>query len=490
VTNRMSEIDLNAPNPEAGNRPGALVFRSHVNNTYWKEIGPRVGLAYKVSDKMVVRAGYAMTNTPPIANNWGYGGFTFGYNGTVNVPAGTSPTGFIDNPALYLSQPFPNLKAPLPNSDPSSANFTQGATTAPDANRPGYVQNYNFTIQYQLPGQTVLEAAYIGNKGTRVWGGTPGLGYTEYDGLPTRLLGMGDVLNDPVSLHPQYSPYAGFPTDQTVSQALRPYPQYYGVEEQFPYNTNSNYNSFQLTVTRHLTSGLGFLAAYTFSKAIGYVDSNGPAAYYTNPQDYYNRGLDRSVTSFNLPQSFKLTWVYDTPFGKGRRFNLHWANPILGGWQLAGIHQYSSGAALAVGESGVNTPPGFSTGIRPDVVVGQKQTLSGGKVDVQVPTPYLNPDAFMQSPLTPNGTPLRVGTAPRYLPNIRGPMQLAETFRINKKFYMGAESRFFAVGATMTNPLKRTVPYVNDTTVGDSAFGTLLLGGGDRVVQVDARFEF
>ena len=107
---------------------------------------------------------------------------------------------------------------------------------------------------------------------------------------------MGDVLNDPVSLHPQYSPYAGFPTDQTVSQALRPYPQYYGVEEQFPYNTNSNYNSFQLTVTRHLTNGLGFLAAYTFSKAIGYVDSNGPAAYYTNVQDYYNRRLDRSVT--------------------------------------------------------------------------------------------------------------------------------------------------------------------------------------------------
>ena len=77
---------------------------------------------------------------------------------------------------MYLSQPFPNLKAPLPNNDPTSANFTTAATTAPDANRPGYVQNYNFTIQYQLPGQTVLEAAYIGNKGTRVWGGTPGLG--------------------------------------------------------------------------------------------------------------------------------------------------------------------------------------------------------------------------------------------------------------------------------------------------------------------------
>src|SRR5262249_5247885 len=101
--NHMSEIDLTAPNPGAGNRPGALVFRNRFNNTYWREFGPRFGLAYRVSNKVVVRAGYAMTNTPPIRNDWGYGGFTFGFNGTVNVPAGTSPTGFVDDPSIYLS---------------------------------------------------------------------------------------------------------------------------------------------------------------------------------------------------------------------------------------------------------------------------------------------------------------------------------------------------------------------------------------------------
>ena len=74
---------------------------------------------------------------------------------------------------------------------------------------------------------------------------------------------------------------------------------------------------------------------------------------------------------------------------------------------------------------------------------------------MQLPTPYLNPAAFTQSPLTDNGTPLRVGTAPRYLPTIRGPANLSETFRINKKFYLGSEKRFFGLGATMTNPLKR-----------------------------------
>ncbi len=72
-TGRISYIDLNALNPSAGGRLGALAFGKHPNSSYWREFGPRLGLAYQVSSKMVVRAGYAMMNTPPIANNWGYG---------------------------------------------------------------------------------------------------------------------------------------------------------------------------------------------------------------------------------------------------------------------------------------------------------------------------------------------------------------------------------------------------------------------------------
>ena len=494
VTDRMSDIDLTAPNPGAGNLPGALVFKSKLNNTFSRMIDPRVGLAYKVSDKMVIRGGYGIMNTPPIANNWGYGGFQFGYNGTVNVQGGTSPTGFVDDPSLYLRQPFPSLANPLPNKDPAAANFTDAATTAPNANRPGYVQNWDITLQYQLPAQTLLELAYIGNKGTRLWGGAPGNPntFSQIDALPSSLLSMGDVLNEPVSQHPQYSPYNGFPTVQTVSQALRPYPQYTSVYEQFPYNTNSDYNSLQVTVTHHLTKGLGFLGAYTWSKAIGYVDSNGPGAYYTVVQDYFNRGLERSVAAFNQPHNLKLTWVWDTPFGKNRRWDLHWANPILGGWQISANQNYASGFPIAVTESGLNVPAGFAPNIRPDVVIGQAQTVGGipSQVDVQDPVPYLNPSAFTQSPLTQNGVPLRVGTAPRTLPGTRGPMILSEKLRISKRFYFGGERRFFEVAASMTNPLKRTVPYVTDTTVGDAAFGQLLLGGGDRVMQLNARIEF
>jgi hypothetical protein len=488
VTDRMSEVSLAVQNPEA-RRPGALIFGDRFNDTYWKQILPRVGFAWRATDKMVIRGGYAITSTPPIANSWGYGGFTFGYDTNVPTLAGTSPTGFADDPSIYLRNPYPSPR-PLPNTDPNSANYLDVATTARDANRPGYTQNYNFTIQYELPGSTVLELAYIGNKGTRMWGGTPGQGYTDYNGLPSSMLAMGDILNDPVADHPQFMPFPTFDDSLSVSQALRPYPQYGQVNEQFPYNTNSNYNSFQVSATRHLTTNLGFLAAYTFSKAIGYIDANGPDSYYT-AQDYFNRKLDRSVTEFNLPHQFKLTWVYETPFGQGRRWNLGWANAVLGGWQFAGIHNYSSGAAVQVTYSGAIIPVGFAQGSRPDIL-NTKLTLGGASsnTDFNVGVPYLDPDAFAPPPSTPNGVPLRPGTAPRFLPTVRGPHQMRETFRMSKRFYI-REKMFFGLGATANNPFKRaTREFLGRDIADPSSFGQLVQRGAGRTIQIEGRFEF
>ncbi|MEO8659086.1 MAG: TonB-dependent receptor [Bryobacteraceae bacterium] len=490
VTNRMSEVSLAVQNPDAG-RPGALIFPERVNDTYWKQILPRVGIVWRASNKMVVRAGYGITSTPPIANNWGYGGFTYGFNSSVPTFKGTSPTGFADDPSIYLSNPYPALSGALPNTDPNSANYQNVATTARDANRPGYTQNYNFTIQYELPKSTVLEVAYVGNKGTRMWGGTPGSGYTDYNGLPSKMLAMGDVLNAPVADNPQYLPFAKFDTSFSVAQALRPYAQYGQINEQFPYNSNSSYNSVQVTVTKHLSKDLGFLAAYTFSKTLGYIDANGPGAYYTSVQDYFNRKLDRSVTEFSIPQQFKLTWVYETPVGKGRKYNLGWANAVLGGWQFAGIHNYSSGLPVQVSYSGYNIPAGFAPGIRPDVISSQ-ETLGGAPThtDFSNGTPYLNPAAFAVQPLTENGIPLRPGTSPRFLPNVRGPHQMRETLRMSKRFYI-REKMFFGLGATADNPFKRTSRNWLGLDLADpSSFGQLVQRGGGRTIQVEGRFEF
>ena len=482
-TNRMSYIDLSQADPAADGRPGLLVFKNRPTKTFWGELGPRFGLAYQANSKMVVRLGYAMMNTPPITNNWGYGGFTTGYNASISVAAGSSPTGFAQDPAMYLSQPFKSLGYALPVTDPASGHFNASQTVAPDANRPGYMQNWNLSVQYLLPKSMIVEVAYVGNKGTRMWG------FGQLNQVPAKNLSLGDTLLDPVSAHPQYKPYSGFPTDQSVAQAMLPYPQYYGVNDFYAYNSGSNYNSLQMTVTKHLTNGFGYLAAYTWSKTMGYQDNLGAMGYGT-PQDYFNRKLERSVATFNFPQTFKLTWSYDLPIGKGKKFDFHMANFALGGWQLAGLHNYSTGSPIAVYSSGLNTPAGFGN-IRPDVLNG-KVTLGGipSHTDWSVPVQWMDPAAFANVPTTGNGVPTRVGTAPRNLDYLYGPKNLNETFRMSKAFPIVKESIKFKLGMTLTNPFKRTQPYVTDTTVGDSGFGQLLNGGAGRTMQLDARIDF
>ena len=96
------------------------------------------------------------------------------------------------------------------------------------------------------------------------------------------------------------------------------------------------------------------------------------------------------------------------------------------------------------------------------------------------------------TPVTPNGVPLRVGTAPRVLPNIRGPHHMDETFRMSKKFplYKQKENTFFQLGMTMTNPFNRTGRFIGDTAVGDADFGKVFATGGGRTIQLEARIEF
>jgi hypothetical protein len=212
---------------------------------------------------------------------------------------------------------------------------------------------------------------------------------------------------------------------------------------------------------------------------------------YNAPQDYHNLSLERSVANFNFPQSFKFTWSYDLPIGKNRKLDLRAANWVLGGWQLAGIQQYRSGGPIGLGQSGLNTPAGFGS-IRPDVISGVPVTLGGipGTVDQSEGTQWINPAAFAKVPMTGEGVPLRVGTAPRTLSYLYGPRSMSEALRISKAFPIYAERVQFRIGATWQNPFKRTVPYITSTTVGDSNFGQLLLSGGGRTLQLDAHLDF
>ena len=488
VAGRMTDLDLTKSNPAADNLPGALVFaddmkRKTFQDTYYGQISPRLGFAYEVSPKMVVRGGYGINNASPVTQF--NSPSNFGYNGTISVNPGNTTRPFQQDPVLFLSQPYPSFKGNLPDKDPSLANGQSFQLLAADSARLGYVQNFSFGIGYQMPWNLVLEANYIGNKGTRLIGN--GLG--NLNQLPISALSLGDALLDPLSSHPDAArvPYAGF--SDTVAQALLPFPQYQAISQYNPPIGMSTYHSFQVTLTRHFTNGLAVLAAYTWSKALTDVESPLDSV---SAQDARNRALEKSVASFNVPQYFKLTWIYELPIGPGKRVNLNGvAGKLLGGWQISAIQSYRSGDALAISTSSPTDLSAYGLSFRPDVSAGVSQVnYNGSGLDFANGTEYLNTAAFHDLPLSPAGVPLRIGTAPRYLPSTRGPSQQSEDFGAIKRFFF-TEQANFEFRADFINVFNRHGLSDPDTDVASPTFGRILgVQQGPRSIQLSGRITF
>jgi hypothetical protein len=489
VAGRASAVDLTKPNPGAGNRPGALMFadelgRKGFHDWYLGMVSPRLGFAYAVTQKLVIRGGYGINANPFIANFSGLS--TFGYSGTIAVNSATVALRFPSDPVMYLHDRFPDFQGALPNRNPALQN-NQGPTyIAPDSNRVGYGQNYNLGIQYQLPGSFVLEVGYLGNKGTRLEAN----GLDDLNQLPVSALQYGDRLIQQLSANPGLVPipYPGF--NGTVAQALRPFPQYTGIGQTFANFGTSHYDSLQVQLTRHLTRGLAVLGAYTWSKAI--FTGSDSAIDAAGSQNVYDRSIEKTITSFNYPHFLKVTWIWDVPFGKGRKWLT--SGPlghIIGGWTVTGIHNYRTGDPLAIGGAGPRTAL-FNGTIRPDWIPGVPVVINSG-AGVQTNGSgerYLNPDAFKLVPVTGSNVPLRLGTAPPRLPNIRGPMRASEDIGVKKSFAF-TETMNFEIRADFLNVFNRAGRGNPNTDITSALFGRITGAAyGPRNIQLQARFNF
>ncbi len=488
VAGRMTNFDPNRANPRAGNRPGALVFADELGVRSFQsvnpaQLSPRFGFAYAFSPRLVLRGGYGVNNLAPVTNFTAPS--TFGYNGSIALNNSNTQLRFAEDPVMFLDQPYPNFNGVLPSRDPAGANGQGMTYVAPDGNRLGFMQNFNLGVQIALPASTVLEVSYIANRGQRLIS----RGLDALNQLPVSTLAQfGDALRLPYSQNPGLAPlpFPGF--SGTLAQALRPFPQFTAIGQFLPNFGRSSYDSLQVMANRRLTNGLQVLAAYTWSKSISDTSS---ALDPIGAQDVYNRRLERSVTDFNIPHVLKLTYIYELPFGKGRRFGLSGvADAILGGWTVTGVHQYRSGDALTITQSGLQNVL-FNGGLRPDWNAGARTVIdTGAPLQIQGGTPYLDRNAFTAVPSTPGGVPLRIGNAPRVLPNVRGPQVSSEDFGISKTFLLTERMKFELRGDAF-NAFNRAGRGGLVTDLASPLFGRLTSQQyGPRNIQVAARFEF
>ncbi len=446
---RWSDFSPTRQNPLADNRPGALVFAGSCDGcegtrslagAYYGALGPHIGLAYSLNDKTVIRSAYSRS----------FGAITTvtgstHFLGHVQIFDAVNTTSGIE-PAYQFRNGFPTYPIP-PFINPSFANgnslpWWQGneATTPPSTD------TWTLSIQRQLPKNSLLEFAYNGLAGSNLQASL-----LAYNSLPFGVFErygrelLNRNINDPLvaaaGITRPFSRFAG-----SAAQALRPFPQYQNIDTASgggDHSGHSSYHSGMIRFDKRSSGGLTLQTSYVFSKILTDADSYWPGA---AAMDHYNRRLEKSIGQFDVTHNFKLSYIYELPFGKGKQFTMGGggvADMLFGGWRVSAIHLYSSGLPVALGAA-VGFPT-FSGGNRPTISTyeGWQGSQSPNGFDPQT-------DRFFQPATFFGAQPQdRLGNATRYNPRLRlfpsytENISFAKTFGITEKLRMNFRWEMF-----------------------------------------------
>lgn len=290
---------------------GSIPMNIANSNNNW---GPRLGIAYRLDEKTVIRTGFGIsffprrmgqTNFPILQNN----GFPAA-NAFVSA-AVTMTTGFPPFTPFVLPNSGIIENAPLSN----GYNFTPRDLASP------YVQSWNFAVQRALPWKFALDLAYVGNKGVNNQSG--------------------------ININASMVPGSGN-NGRPLFQRFRRATDTTGV-----LGTSTWYNGLQMKLDRRVGDGFFITTSYTFSKGLNFTDDDGALAIPMNP------GLNKGRMSDNRTHVFTQSYMFDLPFGKGKR----WAQNgpaawLAGGWQIQGLFSAMTGSWFSPSVSGVVNAPG------------------------------------------------------------------------------------------------------------------------------------
>ncbi len=415
---------------------------------------PRIGLAYRLFPKTVIRTGYGLYYIPVI--------------GSVESPGFDAQTPWVTStdgitPLNTLSNPFPEGHLPITGSSQGLATLLgQNIRFVEPTDRTPQFHTWTFNIQQALPGQAVLEVGYTGSRGIQLATDQSETGFAEnINQLPDNLLSFGPVLNQQVE-NPFFGVIDSGPlSGRTVQrkQLLRPYPHFLNVTRVNPAYGNSVYHSLQTKYQKRMADGLTALVAYTFSKNIGDI---------TPAQNNYNRQAERSVAEFDVPHRLTLTFAYQLPIGRNGKF-LKNINPvadhIIGGWQISAFNTYQSGFPLTFGVQ-QSTIFGIGEGAQRPNVVGDPSAGVSGVPHVERLNRYFNTEAFAQpANFTFGNLGTRVGS-------IRGPGMNNWNMTLSKKFSV-KEIMQIELRAASFNMLNQPVFGGPNTTFGAGPFGAI-----------------
>ena len=469
---RMPVAGLKTPNPTVGRLPGATIYEATCNcnfsHNYPYAFGPRIGVAYQINPKTVLRSGagvtYGAVQTP---NGLQYSladYYTFNGNGYGNSPL---PLG------LQGGNPYPNLT--WPNFDPGKLPVPSNGLLPPaspntifnPSARPPRTLQWSVGVQRELQKDIVVEATYVGNRG--VWWSAEGLDQYQCNCLTDQLLAahglnrnnpadlnvLTSLISSPLAVAAGFKPaYPGMPPNTTVAQNIRPFPQWAtGGPQSFlgPPMGKTWYDSLQTKATKRFSHGLQMQVSFVWSKAtdIG-AGAEAPIFLTYNPviEDTFNYGAGKQLNQLNRPLTWVISGSYTTPRIPGDGVGAHVGSRIARDWQLGWVLRYQSGALIEA--------PSSSNGLENQLL--RQGGFNGTPVNPDIRVPGVNPLAVdpnchcfnPQTTLVLNSAawrepgPGQWGTSAPFYNDVRWQRQPAEALSFARNFPFGTEKRFNA----------------------------------------------
>lgn len=509
VDNLMSFFNPDLPNAAAGGHPGALQFAGSGPNgcnckdpvdTHYKNFGPRVGAAYRINDKTVLRAGYSLmyVHVGGVGgrNNSRQGLSQLGFNATNSStsPGNNAPAYYWDNgvPPIAQAPPFidPTYGTGFITANPTGVqNPTYGDPKL--GGKPPYYQNWNFGIQRSVTASLTVGISYSASLGKYLAGPGNG-GSSPINVTPLKYLALGPLLTataTPATIAQAQAivpgialPFSNFVG--TIGQMLRPFPQYSGISSPWFDVGQSNYQGVQTTFSRRFHGGFTFSGGYTFSKELDNL-----LASTRNPFDY---SLEKSRGAIDHRHVVTGSYAILLPFGEGHRLNPanRVSRALVSRWTVSGLVSFTSGSPLALVGSNCNAGgilgtcipnynPGFNGSVRINGNYGEGN-LIGGTV-----TSFLDKNAFVAPAAYTWGNLPRTGVYGLNAPfNSSIDVSVRREFALHEKLKLAIQCDAFNVN----NAVRFAVPGTNPD---QASFGTITSqANSPRRLQLNARLTF
>jgi hypothetical protein len=471
---RYGFFDAKVPNTQDGGRLGGVTYGAICGcdnsffNSYKFGFGPRLGVAYQVAPKTVLRGGVALLIGTTADNGIQTRSVTSVNRVTSSAFAQSPlPNGLAGGiPLSYSRIAWPNFNPsnfPVV-AVPGTPGAAPGVSIDRNAGYPSKSYQWSVGVQREILRNLLVDAAYVGNRG--VW--LPSNGVVNYNGIsPQTLLADGldittasarAILAAPIGSaaagpFQNKLPYAGFPLTSTVAQSLRPFPQFTTAPTPLWAPLGDNwYNALQLRVTKRLSHGLDLRYNFTWSKSL----TRGIEG---QMNDIYNRDTNKYLSSLDRPlvSNIDISYTMPAPLWTSNKI-LKYA---LSGWQTGALLTYASGTPILVPAStnNLNTQTFLTTSYL-NRVPGVPLFLQDLNCHCFDPTKtlVLNPAAWVSPP------PGTYGTSPAYYGDYRSQRHPTENFNVGRTFRI-RESISLSVRAEFVNIFNRTVlPAPSSTT--------------------------